>query len=106
MVSMNDIRKLADRIAEEFKPERIILFGSYAHGIPGPDSDVDLLVLDEYTGKSWDYATNLRNRLQPSFPLDIIVRSPKEFQKRMALGDQFMKEIFDIGMVLYEADNE
>jgi len=47
MVSMSDIQTLADRIAAEFKPERIILFGSYAGGKPTPDSDVDMLVIAE-----------------------------------------------------------
>ena len=33
------------RIVSELKPEKIILFGSYAYGNPTPDSDVDLLVI-------------------------------------------------------------
>jgi len=39
---MNDIQHAADRIARESKPDRIILFGSYARGTAGVDSDVDL----------------------------------------------------------------
>jgi predicted nucleotidyltransferase len=45
MVSMKDIRKFAAVIAREFRPQRIILFGSYAYGRPTEDSDVDLLVV-------------------------------------------------------------
>src|SRR6267142_3465057 len=39
------IRRYARAIAEEFQPDKIILFGSYAYGTPHEDSDVDLLVI-------------------------------------------------------------
>jgi len=44
-VTQEQIQEYSDRIAAEFKPERIILFGSYAYGAPTRDSDVDLLVV-------------------------------------------------------------
>ena len=39
------ISEMVRRIVERFHPEKIILFGSYARGTAGPDSDVDLLVV-------------------------------------------------------------
>jgi len=45
VVSMEQIEEFGRRIGEQFKPERVILFGSYAYGTPTPDSDVDLLVI-------------------------------------------------------------
>ena len=51
MIGMEEIQTFARRIAEEFHPERIILFGSYAYGTPGPDSDMDLLVVLPFEGK-------------------------------------------------------
>ena len=42
---MRAIRDVVKQIAEQFKPEKIILFGSYAYGKPRPESDVDLLVI-------------------------------------------------------------
>ena len=47
------IQAVADRIAEEFDPDKIILFGSYAYGDPKPWSDVDLLVVMEPTEGVW-----------------------------------------------------
>jgi predicted nucleotidyltransferase len=44
MVTLAEIEEFAQRIAREYKPERIILFGSYAYGTPNEHSDVDLLV--------------------------------------------------------------
>lgn len=34
MIEAKEIQKLSDRIAQTFRPERIILFGSYAYGPP------------------------------------------------------------------------
>ncbi|MFV1967544.1 MAG: nucleotidyltransferase domain-containing protein [Pirellulaceae bacterium] len=104
MVPMEVIEKLAERVAREFAPERIILFGSYASGSPTADSDVDLLVLVGHTGKSWREATRIRNVLKPGFPLDLLVRSPEELECRLSQGDPFFREIVEHGKVLYEAD--
>ena len=43
-VPMWEIRRFARGVAEQFDPEKIILFGSHAYGNPGPDSDVDILI--------------------------------------------------------------
>ncbi len=53
MINEKKIADLGNRIAKEFQPERIILFGSYAYGKPRPDSDVDLLVVLPFDGKGF-----------------------------------------------------
>ncbi len=45
MITSAQIRRVSDEIVRRFRPERIILFGSYAYGTPTEDSDVDLLVV-------------------------------------------------------------
>ena len=105
VVATSEIQSLADRIARAFRPQRIILFGSHAYGRADKDSDVDLMVILPYTGKSWEMATQIRNRLQPSFPLDLVVRSPDQVRERVAMGDPFLREIVRDGKVLYEADH-
>lgn len=105
MVATSEIQGFADRIAREFRPQRIILFGSYACDRADEDSDVDLMVILPYTGKSWETATRIRNRLQPSFPLDLVVRSPEQVRERVDMGDPFLREIVRDGKVLYEADD-
>ena len=44
-VPMRVIRQFAHEVAEQFRPDKIILFGSYAYGTPHADSDVDILVV-------------------------------------------------------------
>lgn len=103
MVSMDDIQALADRIVREFLPERIVLFGSYASGTASPDSDVDLLVVLPYQGKSWAKAAEIRGRLRPRFPLDLLVRTPQQVLERLEMGDSFLRDVSERGTVLYEA---
>ena len=64
MIDSERILELSQRIARQFAPERIILFGSPAYGAPGEGSDVDLLVIMPYTGHSARKAAEISARLQ------------------------------------------
>jgi len=39
------LKEITQRLAAEFQPEQIILFGSHAWGTPTEDSDIDLMVI-------------------------------------------------------------
>ena len=105
MVGMKQIRQLSRRIAREFKPRRIVLFGSYADGDPTADSDVDLLVVLPHEGRSVEKSVEMRLKLRPAFPLDLLVRTPETVRRRIAMGDTFLRDIMENGKVLYEADD-
>jgi predicted nucleotidyltransferase len=105
MVNLHQITALSERIVREFQPDRIILFGSYAYGEPSDDSDVDLLVVLPFKGKAAYKAGEIRTRVRPDFPIDLIVRSPQQVQDRLAMDDWFMREIFEKGRTLYETHN-
>jgi predicted nucleotidyltransferase len=98
---MPAIRKLAREIAEKFQPEKIILFGSYAYGTPHQDSDVDLLVVMPASNES-SKACRILNTIVAPFPIDLIVRTPKNLAWRLKAGDWFLREIVANGKVLYE----
>jgi len=93
-----------ERIVSELKPEKIILFGSYAYGNPTPDSDVDLLVIMKTKSKEIDRYVAVSNLLYPrQFPVDILVKTPKEIEAEASKkGNFFMHEILKKGKVLYE----
>jgi predicted nucleotidyltransferase len=97
------IRKMCRRIAEEFKPEKIILFGSYAYGKPTMESDVDLLVVMPFEGGHFMQAHKITRRLNLALPLDLLVYTPEQLQYRLEIGDSFMREIVERGKVMYEA---
>ena len=103
MVSRHAIRKFADEVVWRFKPEKIILFGSYAYGKPTADSDVDLLVVMPQRRVRRNMSVRIRWAVPRSFPLDLLVRSRLEIRRRLEWGDCFLQEITSKGKVLYEA---
>ncbi len=104
MIEMEKIYAFRDRIVKQFHPEKVILFGSYAYGNPTPDSDVDVLVVLPFKGKVVHKATEIMTTVKhPGFPVDMLVRTPRQVEERISLGDFFMKEILEKGTVIYEA---
>jgi predicted nucleotidyltransferase len=100
-IPMRVIRDFARRVAERFQPEKIILFGSYAYGTPHEDSDVDIFVIMPARNQLRQ-AFNIDVACERCFPLDIIVRTPKNMAWRLEEGDSFLREIVSRGKVLYE----
>ena len=98
------IQLLAQKIKEKFTPQKIILFGSYANGLPDSSSDIDLLVIMETNEKGYKVAAQIRLYLDEIlgtiFPMDILVRNPKEIEKRISEGDFFLQTVLAKGIVL------
>jgi predicted nucleotidyltransferase len=99
-IPMRVIRRYARAIAEEFRPDRIILFGSYAYGTPNEDSDVDLLVVMP-TRDQHAQAVRIRWLLAAPFPLDLLVRTPAQMKWRLEERESFTTTIMSQGTVLY-----
>ncbi len=102
MVQRSDIIEYANEVARKFRPERVILFGSYAEGKATEDSDVDLFVEMDYTQSSLQQALAIRKAIHRTFPLDLVVKCPREIKQRLEQNDFFLKTIMDNGQVLYE----
>ncbi len=97
------IRDAVRQIAEQFKPQKIILFGSYARGKPRPESDVDLLVITNAMGDESRPSLSIRRALNIMFGLDLIVYTPAQLRQRLEWGDSFLQEIMETGVVMYES---
>ncbi len=104
MVTMNKIEEFGRRIGQEFGAERVILFGSYAQGMAAEDSDVDLLVVVSFKGRSVDKSVEIRMKLRPQFPVELLIRTPEKIQQRIKMGDSFIQNILNNGKVLYQAN--
>ena len=101
-VPMSAIRRYARAVVDRFAPEKIILFGSHAYGTPHADSDVDILVVMPAARNEIDQAIRIHRVVDPEFPLDLIVCTPKNVAWRLKEGDSFLGEIMTKGKVLYE----
>ena len=103
-IPMRVIRRYARQVAERFRPEKIILFGSRAYGTPHADSDVDLLVVMPARNEL-DQAVRISSAIEEPFPMDLIVRTPRNLKWRAEQGDRFLREITSLGKTLYDASD-
>lgn len=88
---------------KRYKPKKVILFGSYARGKPGRNSDIDLLIIKKTQQRYYKRIPEAGSYLHNiDRPFDILVLTPTEVKKRLRLGDFFIKEILKKGKVLYE----
>jgi predicted nucleotidyltransferase len=99
------IDQVVDQIVDKFKPQKIILFGSYARGNPSPESDVDLLIVMDTPLKDVQQAILICQQIEYRFGLDLIVQTPKHLDERVQMGDWFIRDVLKEGKVLYEANN-
>ncbi|MBU1599596.1 nucleotidyltransferase domain-containing protein [bacterium] len=104
MVTQEQIDEIKRRIVENFKPEKIILFGSCAEGNPKEDSDLDLLIVKNSKESPYQRIVAVRrllSRFRRGLGLDVIVITQEELRKRLEIGDQFIEKISTEGKVLY-----
>jgi predicted nucleotidyltransferase len=104
VIPMETIREMGKLIGERFNPEKVILFGSYARGEGGINSDVDFLVVMESDAPRFKRSGPIRSALSERWiePIDIIVRSPGVFARNREVPYTLEHEAMKDGVVLYE----
>ncbi len=103
MITPAQIQSVSDEIARRFRPDKIILFGSYAYGTPTKDSDVDLLVVMPFEGRKTKKSIEIQSAIHVEFPMDLIPITPERLKYRIEIEDFFLREVVEKGKVLYEA---
>ena len=107
MFSEELINILSDRIQTNVKPDKIILFGSYANGLQHEESDIDLFIIkDVRKEKVRDLKLSIKKAirnivLKNKIDVDILLDSQKRINQRIRLGDLFLKEIIEKGKIIY-----
>ena len=93
----NILEEIKHRVVPRFHPQRIILFGSYAGGSPGPDSDLDFLVVMEVKGSTRQKANEIDLLMADRLiPMDFIVLTPEQYEQQKNI----------IGTIVRQADRE
>jgi predicted nucleotidyltransferase len=108
-----DVEFILHEIVERLRPldpDRIILFGSYAWGVPGPDSDLDVFVVtnDDRVPKTFRDTLDLERKvklpltdLRNAYPIDLIVQTRPMYEQLQSNGGSFCRELLQKGRVLY-----
>ena len=100
------INSAIEKIKNEYKPEKVILFGSYAYGKPESHSDIDLFILKNTTKRRIERFCDVRRILREmkGVPIQPLVLNKKELDEKLKLEDDFILEIMAKGIVVYEKE--
>jgi len=99
------LSEIVEKLKREYDPIKIILFGSYAYGNPTEDSDIDLFILKDSKERGVERFVSVKKIIYDpnhKIPVSPLVYTPKEVEKRLRMGDDFIKEILEKGVILYE----
>lgn len=89
-------------LAEQYRPQKVLLFGSLASGETGEWSDLDLVIIKETEKRFLDRTKEVMQLLRPRIGVDILVYTPAEYE-RLSRERAFVRdEIAGKGKVLYE----
>ena len=99
----NILDEVIHRIVHRFHPLKIILFGSYASGLPGPDSDLDLLIVMEVKGSVRQKANEIDMLMADrNIPMDFLVLTPDQYERQKGLIGTIVRQAEQQGKVIYE----
>jgi predicted nucleotidyltransferase len=111
MATITERRELLERslermvtvLVKEYRPKKIILFGSLATGDVHEGSDLDLVIIKETSKRPIDRQVEVCGLVQPEVGVDLFIYTPQEFEYLQSIGFALMKEILTKGKILYEA---
>jgi uncharacterized protein len=101
-IMQSSLQEICAQIVQHFAPEQVILFGSQAYGTARPNSDFDLLVILSFEGSGFNKALEIMKALDYPFPLDMLVKTPEDVEKRYKGRDPLVRDAIDRGKVLYD----
>jgi predicted nucleotidyltransferase len=91
------------RILTVGSPHKIVLFGSWARGNARPDSDLDLLIIEDSALPRYRRSARYRRALCGVFPAkDVVVWTPSEVEEWKAVPNAFISTVLSEGRLLYE----
>lgn len=100
-----EIKNIVSQLIAIYKPKKIILFGSLANGLMKEGADIDLFIVkDDIPKYGVDRIRQLDKMIHYRLATDFIVYRSDELEKRIKLGDPFIKNILEEGKVLYNAE--
>ena len=94
---------IVEKIVRKIRPEKIILYGSYARGDYHEDSDLDLFIIKDSKEPSREIRRRIDRLLRGRrFAVDIRVRKPAEVELNFRAKNPFYDHVFAQGKVVYE----
>jgi predicted nucleotidyltransferase len=103
--SLRALESITQLIVRCCDPDYILLFGSYARGTAGPDSDLDLLLVGPFKESKWLRDRELRGLLG-DFPIrmDLHLVTPEELAIEAKKPHSFLRTLPSHAIPLYRRD--
>jgi predicted nucleotidyltransferase len=103
MVGEGELAALVQGIRERYKPQKVILFGSYARGQAHAGSDLNLCLVVPEAGDWLERQVEFLGRFDlPGVALRPVIYTGQELERLRAEGQPFVREILEEGRVLHE----
>jgi predicted nucleotidyltransferase len=102
----NELRTQISEALKPLRPDKVILFGSYAWGQPTIDSDIDLYVVtqDDFVPSTWrqkrDIVRRISNQildLRTRYPIDLLVHTRPMHHEFIERRSSFARQIMNEG---------
>ncbi len=101
------VQEIVKRIIDAVDPDQVILFGSYAYGIPHKESDIDILVIMETDCPRHKQSVALYRALAGLLiPKDLLVYTPEEVAEWKDVPQAFITQIVKKGVILYDKNKK
>jgi len=101
-VLQNELNRILEILIREYRPKKVILFGSMAQGSIEEWSDIDLFIIKESEKRHLDRVTEVIHLVHPTVGMDVFVLSPDEVKNALDDQNPYIEEILTEGKVLYE----
>ncbi|MBI4495051.1 MAG: nucleotidyltransferase domain-containing protein [Chloroflexi bacterium] len=98
-----EVAGAVERLVDALHPERIYVFGSWARGEASPDRAIELLVLVSHSDLPPHRRDQEATRVlgSPLVPIDLLVVTRKEFQRRSRAEASLPGTVLREGRTLY-----
>ncbi len=115
MLKKNKYIEQIKGILSKYNPYLILLFGSYAYGVPNEDSDIDIMVVTQHNfipknfeekSKIYQEISRAIRPVKRKIAVDLIVFTLPMYKKFIELNSSFAREIIENGKVIYESNNK
>lgn len=106
LVLERELKRILNIISSQYKPEKVILFGSLATGRITDTSDIDLFIIKDTSLRYLDRVDEVRKLVHTMEAVDIFVVTPKEVEDAQKENNPYLQEIFDEGKICYEQTNK
>ena len=103
MIETRQINEIVNRIALNYNPEKIILFGSYAQGNYTDNSDLDFILVKETNAPKHKRGLEVRRLFYGlTIPMDFKIYTSSEFNNELSNQYSFLSSAIKGSKILYE----